>query len=195
MTASTAGILRGYLSDNAAGAPPEILEALSAAAVGPAAPYANDPLSARVRHTLAEVFEHPVDVFLVGTGSAANGISLAALTPPWGAVLAHPNAHINNDEAGAPEFFTNGAKIVGVDGPTPNRPNRAVCRRAPDGRRRPLRAAVRRQPDPSDRNRERLFLAECTNSVASPGRQAFASTSTEPGSPTPWCHSTRAPRT
>ena len=117
MTASTDGILRGYLSDNAAGAPPEILEALSAAAVGPAAPYANDPLSARVRHTLAEVFEHPVDVFLVGTGSAANGISLAALTPPWGAVLAHPNAHINNDEAGAPEFFTNGAKIVGVDGP------------------------------------------------------------------------------
>jgi threonine aldolase len=85
-----------------------------AAGAGPAAPYGNDSLSRRVRGALAELFERDVDVFPVATGSAANGIALAALTAPWGAVLTHPDSHINTDEAGAPEFFTNGAKLVPV---------------------------------------------------------------------------------
>lgn len=109
-------VLRGYLSDNAAGASPEILDALVAASNGLAAPYGNDELSGEVREQFATVFERPVDVFPVGTGSAANAIGLAALTPPWGSVLAHADAHIGADEAGAPEFFTNGAKIVPIDG-------------------------------------------------------------------------------
>jgi threonine aldolase len=109
-------ILRGYLSDNAAGASPEVIAAVTAASRGLAAPYGNDELSAVVREKFAAVFERDVDVFPVGTGSAANGIALAALTPPWGSILAHPDGHIDNDEAGAPEFFTNGAKIVLVDG-------------------------------------------------------------------------------
>lgn len=108
--------LTGYLSDNAAGTSPEILAAMTAAAQGLAAPYGNDELTRKLVATLGEVFEHPVDLFPVSTGSAANGISLAALTPPWGSVLAHPDAHITTDEAGAPEFFTNGAKIVAVGG-------------------------------------------------------------------------------
>lgn len=109
-------ILRGYVSDNAAGASPQILDAVTSAAEGLANPYGGDDLSASVRATFAEVFEHAVDVLPVGTGSAANGIALAALTPPWGSILAHADAHIDNDEAGAPEFFTNGAKIVSVGG-------------------------------------------------------------------------------
>ncbi|MCW2751935.1 MAG: hypothetical protein JWR83_3045 [Aeromicrobium sp.] len=111
-----AKLLRGYLSDNAAGASPEILAAMTTASAGQAEPYGNDQLSREVTRKFGAVFEHPVDVLPVGTGSAANGISLAALTPPWGSVLAHPDAHINNDEAGAPEFFTNGAKLVLVNG-------------------------------------------------------------------------------
>ena len=114
---STDTILRGYLSDNAAGASPEILAAVTAASAGLAVPYGNDPLSRAVSDKLAEVFEFPVDVFPVGTGSAANSIALAALTPPWGSILTHLDSHINNDEAGAPEFFTGGAKMVLVDGP------------------------------------------------------------------------------
>ena len=114
---STATPLQGYLSDNAAGASPQILAAMTAAAEGLAAPYGNDELSQSVRAKFADVFDHHLDVFPVGTGSAANGLALAALTPPWGAVLSHPNAHINNDEAGAPEFFTNGARSILVDGP------------------------------------------------------------------------------
>ena len=110
------GILRAYLSDNAVGASPEILAAVVAASAGVAAPYGEDPLSIGVTDLLSATFEHTVDVFPVATGSAANGIALAALTPPWGAVLCHPDAHIANDEAGAPEFFTNGAKLVPVGG-------------------------------------------------------------------------------
>lgn len=108
--------LTGYQSDNAVGASPEILAAVTAAAEGVATPYGNDELSHGVADRFAAVFEHPVDLFPVSTGSAANGIALAALTPPWGSILAHPDAHIASDEAGAPEFFTDGAKIVPVDG-------------------------------------------------------------------------------
>ncbi|MGO3884755.1 MAG: threonine aldolase family protein [Mycetocola sp.] len=110
-------LLTGYLSDNAAGASAEILAAVADAAAGLATPYGSDPLSQQLTATLSDVFEHAVDVFPVGTGSAANGIAIAALTPPWGSVLTHPDGHITNDEAGAPEFFTNGAKLVSVDGP------------------------------------------------------------------------------
>jgi threonine aldolase len=110
-------VVRGYLSDNAAGASPEIAAAMTEAAVGLASPCGSDDVSKRVGARMAEVFEHPVDVFPVGTGSAANGIALATLTPPWGSILSHPDGHIANDEAGTPEFFTHGAKITLVDGP------------------------------------------------------------------------------
>lgn len=129
-------ILYGYLSDNSAGTSPEILAALTHATTGQAAPYGSDPFSSRVRERFAELFEHSVDVLPVGTGSAANGIALAALTPPWGAVLTHPNGHINNDEAGAPEFFTNGAKLMLVGGRNskidPDQLRTAVARRRGD---------------------------------------------------------------
>ncbi|MFD4367285.1 threonine aldolase family protein [Rhodococcus sp. NPDC058521] len=113
---STTPVLRGYLSDNAAGASPEILAAVSDASSGPAAPYGNDALSVEVAEQFSAVFETAVEVFPVSTGSAANALGLASLTPPWGSILAHTDAHIGSDEAGAPEFFTNGAKIVHLGG-------------------------------------------------------------------------------
>jgi threonine aldolase len=112
----TKPILRGYLSDNTAGASPEILAAVADASSGLANPYGNDELSLEVTGKLAAIFEHAVDVFPTSTGSAANGIALAALTPTWGSILTHADGHINNDEAGAPEFFSNGAKMVLIDG-------------------------------------------------------------------------------
>ncbi|QYH34558.1 low specificity L-threonine aldolase [Salinibacterium sp. M195] len=113
---STDSLLRGYLSDNAAGASPQILDAVVAASAGPSTPYGNDPLTAQMRAKMADAFECQLDVFPVGTGSAANGIGLAALTRPWGSILAHADSHIHNDEAGAPEFFTDGSKIVLLGG-------------------------------------------------------------------------------
>ncbi|MFI6624588.1 threonine aldolase family protein [Streptomyces sp. NPDC050528] len=124
---------RAFISDNMAGASPEIARAVADAAAGQVLPYGNDPFTDSARRRLGEIFERDVDVFPVSTGSAANGLSLAALTPPWGSVLSHPGSHINTDECGAPEFFTNGAKLVGVPG--------ADSKIDPDA----LRAAVRRR--------------------------------------------------
>lgn len=108
---------RVFSSDNTAGAAPEIVEAVTRAAAGPALPYGADAVTARVRDRLREIFERDVDVLTVSTGTAANALSLAALTPPWGSVLCHRDSHINNDECGAPEFYTAGAKLVPLGGP------------------------------------------------------------------------------
>ncbi|MGW3565764.1 threonine aldolase family protein [Streptomyces sp. NPDC000941] len=107
---------RAFTSDNVAGAAPQIIDAMARAAAGPAAPYGADSFTADVRRRLCEIFDRDVDVLLVSTGSAANALSLAALTPPWGSVLCHRDSHINNDECGAPEFYTAGAKLVPLPG-------------------------------------------------------------------------------
>jgi len=107
-----------FASDNAAGASPRVLEALLAANHGAVPAYGADSYSAHAKKMLNEVFEREVTAFFVTTGTAANALSLGALCPPWGAVFGHHHAHIANDECGAPELFTAGAKLVGVDGPT-----------------------------------------------------------------------------
>lgn len=108
-----------FRSDNAVGAHPAIVEALAKAyRAGPMSSYGADEITARVTQRLRTAFEHDSLVaFPVATGTAANALSLACLTPPWGVVLCHPAAHINVDEANAPEFFSNGAKLQCVDGP------------------------------------------------------------------------------
>lgn len=106
-----------FRSDNTAPASPEILAALDACNRGAAVSYGDDAWTARVNAAFAALFEAEVEVFLVATGTAANALSLAAMTPPWGAIFCHREAHIETDEAGAPEFYTGGAKLVLIDGP------------------------------------------------------------------------------
>ncbi len=105
-----------FRSDNVAGAAPEIVNALAAAAVGSATPYGEDPLTASVTRRLSAIFETEVTVFPVATGTAANALALAALVPPYGSVYCHEESHINVDECGAPENFTGGAKLVPLAG-------------------------------------------------------------------------------
>ena len=106
-----------FTSDNVSGAAPEILEALIAAsASGPMPSYGADPLTARVTEKISALFEREAVVFPVSTGSAANALALATLTPPYGAIYCHEMAHVNTDECGAPEMFTGGAKLVGLPG-------------------------------------------------------------------------------
>lgn len=105
-----------FRSDNVAGAAPDILQAVIDANAGTATSYGNDPYSERVEQRLSEIFETPVKAFAVGTGTACNALALSALTPAYGAILCHEEAHIHLDECGAPELFTGGAKLVPLQG-------------------------------------------------------------------------------
>ena len=107
---------RSFASDNTAGASPEILAALARCNAGPVPSYGADAISERVQRRLSAIFEREVAVCLVATGTAANALGLAVLTPPWGSVLTHADSHIANDECGAPEFFAHGAKLVELEG-------------------------------------------------------------------------------
>lgn len=114
----TAPVMTGYdfRSDNVAGAAPEVVDALALAARGTATSYGADDWTARLTGQLAALFETEVAVFPVATGTAANSLALAAMTPSYGAVYCHEEAHIAVDECGAPELFTGGAKLVGLPG-------------------------------------------------------------------------------
>ena len=106
-----------FTSDNASGAHPEILAALIRANDGFARSYGGDAIMERVTSQVREVFQHPeAAVYLVATGTTANALSLAIYSKPWSAVFAHTDAHIATDECGAPEFYTDGAKLIGVPG-------------------------------------------------------------------------------
>jgi threonine aldolase len=107
-----------FTSDNAAPAHPAILHALARANEGFAASYGADAIMDRVTMRIREIFEAPAAaVHLVATGTAANALALACLCPPWATIFCHREAHIEEDEGGAPEFFTAGAKLTLVDGP------------------------------------------------------------------------------
>lgn len=105
-----------FASDNTAGIVSEILDALVRANAGFAPGYGNDELSRAVERRFCELFEKEVAVFLAATGTAANALALAQLAPPWGAVFCHAASHIATDEAGAPEFFGGGLKLVELAG-------------------------------------------------------------------------------
>ena len=121
-----------FASDNTAGIAPAILDAIVKANEGFALGYGNDAVTARVTRRFADLFERDVAVFLVPTGTAANALALAHLSPPWGAVLCHEESHIATDECGAPEFFGGGLKLVTLPGEackiTPDTLKRALAR-------------------------------------------------------------------
>ncbi len=102
-------------SDNEAPAHPAILEALIAANRGSSYAYGEDEYSKSLNKAFSEFFEKQVSVLPVVSGTAANALSLAQLTPPYGSVLCHDQAHIHVDECGAPEFFGGGFKLLPVD--------------------------------------------------------------------------------
>lgn len=106
-----------FTSDNAGPAHPAIIEAVARANAGYAPSYGAEPLMERVRERLRAEFEAPeAAIYLVATGTAANALALACLCPPWATVYAHRNAHVAEDECGAPEFYTGGAKLTLVEG-------------------------------------------------------------------------------
>ncbi|WP_181706562.1 threonine aldolase family protein [Chthonobacter rhizosphaerae] len=125
-----------FSSDNWAGASAPVAAAITAATGGLAPAYGTDDATRKVDDWFAEIFERPVGVFFVATGTAANCLSLAAVSKPGGVILCHENAHIANDEAGAPAFFSGGSVLHGIAG--------ARGKITPEG----LEAALRRYMPP-----------------------------------------------
>ncbi|MDE2572803.1 MAG: low specificity L-threonine aldolase [bacterium] len=105
-----------FASDNVVGAAPEILAAIVAANEGSLSSYGDDPVTTRMTARFDAIFERKVAAFPVGTGTAANALALAALTPPHSAIFCHAKAHIQDGECGAPEFYTGGAKLLTLPG-------------------------------------------------------------------------------
>lgn len=106
-----------FSSDNWAGAHPAICEALTQHAAGFASAYGTSALDRQVEQRFNEIFEREVAVFFVATGTSANSLSMALLNRPGGVILAHEKAHMIEDEGGAVEFLTAGARLYGVEGP------------------------------------------------------------------------------
>ncbi|MEA3080627.1 MAG: threonine aldolase, partial [Sphingomonadales bacterium] len=102
-------------SDNAAAVHPKVMEAIAAANRLDTA-YDGDEWSQRLDGAFSELFGTNVRAFWVTSGTAANCLALAALCPPYRGILCHKDAHIEVDEAGAPGFFTGGAKLILLNG-------------------------------------------------------------------------------
>lgn len=105
-----------FASDNTAGICPEAWLALKKANAGAASSYGEDDWTARLRARVDELFEHDCGVFLVFNGTAANALALAQITRSYQSVICHEQAHIENDECGACEFYSSGGKLIPTSG-------------------------------------------------------------------------------
>ena len=107
---------RHFASDNYSGICPEAWAALAEANAGHARSYGDDAWTARASDLLREVFETDCEVFFVFNGTAANSLSLASCCQSYHSILCHELAHVETDECGAPEFFSNGTKLLMLPG-------------------------------------------------------------------------------
>ncbi|WP_327237993.1 low specificity L-threonine aldolase [Streptomyces sp. NBC_01317] len=109
--------VRGFASDNYAGAHPEILAALAVANGGHQVSYGEDDYTGHLQQVMHSHFGASAEAFPVFNGTGANVVALQAMTERWGAVICAESAHINTDEGGAPERM-GGLKLLTV--PTPD---------------------------------------------------------------------------
>jgi threonine aldolase len=125
---------RQFASDNYAGICPEAWAALAEANQGHAPGYGDDPWTARAADLIRDVFETDCEVFFVFNGTAANSLALASCCQSYHSIICHELAHVETDECGAPEFFSNGTKVLTVPGAqgkiTPAEVERAVKKRS-----------------------------------------------------------------
>jgi threonine aldolase len=104
-----------FLSDNAAPVHPRVWAAMQAADQTDV-PYDGDVLSRRINDAFSELFGQPCAALWVSSGTAANGLAMAAMVQPHGGIVCHREAHIETSEGGAPAFYTHGAKLMLVEG-------------------------------------------------------------------------------
>ncbi|MER7367662.1 threonine aldolase family protein [Nonomuraea wenchangensis] len=109
--------LKAFASDNYAGVHPEILQAIVTANGGHQIAYGEDAYTEALQDVFRRHFGEQAQAWPVFNGTAANVVSLRAMTRAWEAVICAESAHINTDEGGAPEV-TAGIKLLPV--PTPD---------------------------------------------------------------------------
>lgn len=107
---------RQFASDNYAGVCPEAWAAMSKANSGHVRGYGDDEWTEKAANLIRDVFETDAEVFFVFNGTAANSLSLASLCQSYHSILCHDFAHVERDECGAPEFFSNGTKVLLLPG-------------------------------------------------------------------------------
>ncbi|MCL5099500.1 MAG: low specificity L-threonine aldolase [Candidatus Omnitrophica bacterium] len=109
--------LRHFASDNYAGLCPEAWDALVEANHHHTPSYGDDPWTSKAADLIRDVFETDCEVFFVFNGTAANSLALASLCQSYHSIICQDTAHVETDECGAPEFFSNGTKVLLVPGP------------------------------------------------------------------------------
>ena len=107
---------RQFASDNYAGLCPEAAAAMEQANAGHERSYGDDRWTGQASDLIRDIFESDCEVFFVFNGTAANSLSLASLCQSYHSILCHELAHVETDECGAPEFFSNGTKMLLVPG-------------------------------------------------------------------------------
>ena len=112
----TKSVKNQFASDNYAGICPEAWQALQEADSGYATSYGDDPWTAKACDALRNFFDTDCEVFFVFNGTAANSLALASLCRSYHSVICHETAHVETDECGASEFFSNGTKLLTVGG-------------------------------------------------------------------------------
>ena len=118
MPSNTEAPRHHFASDNNAGICPEALDAILAAnASGHVPSYGDDEWTKRACDLIRDQFQTDCEVYFVFNGTAANALVLAALCQSYHSVICHELSHIETDECGAPEFFSNGSKLLTVKGP------------------------------------------------------------------------------
>ena len=110
-------LLQQFASDNYAGICPEAWAAMDAANRGHASAYGDDPWTAHAADAFRTLFETECEVFFAFNGTAANSLALASLCQSYHGVICSESAHVETDECGAPEFFSNGSKLFVAPSP------------------------------------------------------------------------------
>ncbi len=126
MTAFPSNGRRQFASDNYSGICPEAWEAMARANHGHAPGYGDDEWTAKASDLLRELFETNCDVFFAFNGTASNSLAVSALCQSYHSIICHELAHVETDECGAPEFFSNGSKLLLVPGEEGRVPPEAV---------------------------------------------------------------------
>ncbi|WP_445680850.1 threonine aldolase family protein [Radicibacter daui] len=101
-----------FASDNYSGICPEAWAAMAEANSGYAPAYGEDPWTQRASDAFRQLFETNCEIFFVFNGTAANSLALSALCQSYHSVICAESAHVETDECGAPEFFSNGSKLL-----------------------------------------------------------------------------------